>query len=304
MLKPIIIISGPTASGKSALAIKLASHIQGVIINSDSKQVYKEIPIITAQPNDEEKATIPHILYGVVSVLHDFTLSDWLTLATNAINECHLTDKIPILTGGTGMYFKNLIYGVNEMPPITPEIKEHVRNLVNNESAGCLHKLLADKDKDMAAKLNINDKHRVSRALEVFMQTGKSLIYWQQIPPKTFYEPQQFQHFFLCPQRQIVYDNCNKRFDAMLENGVLEEAEKIAAMELSPHLPAFKAHGLPELLSYLKGDITLSSAIELAKLNTRHYIKRQFTWAKSQMPEAIALTSNDPLAEIIKGLVP
>ena len=287
--KPIVILSGPTASGKSNLALEVAQKIKATIINCDSKQIYKEIPIITAQPSLNEMKEIEHLLYGVVSAKEDFSVASWIELAQEAINHVHLEEKIPMLVGGSGMYIKSLIHGVSIIPQINDNIRKQTRNFVQENSAKELHKKLEKIDPVMARRLNENDGQRVARAYEVFKQTGKSLAWWQDQKPETIYNPEQFLHFFLSPERNVVYENCNTRFNKMIENGVLEEIERLNKMNLDKNLPSMKSHGVPEIINYINGTMSLEEAIEQAQKNTRHYIKRQFTWFRGQTPDATEL---------------
>lgn len=285
MTHPILILFGPTASGKSALALEMAAKIDAVIINCDSKQVYKEIPIITAQPTAEEQAQTPHELYGVVSVAQDCSVGDWLTLAKTAIDKVRGLGRIPLLVGGTGMYIKMLTEGIPAMPDIDEAIRLEIRKFVQENGAEAAHKILAEQDPAMAAKLEKNDSQRITRALEVLKQTGKSLLYWQSQEAIPAYPKEDFRKFFLDIGREKNYQNCNNRFVKMIENGVLDEMKALDKMALNPQLPAMKGHGVPELLAYLHGNMTLEAAISQAQQNTRHYIKRQFTWARHQMED-------------------
>lgn len=280
---PIFILSGPTASGKSALALEVAPKLNAVIINCDSKQVYKEIPIITAQPSIEEKAQIEHMLYGTVSAAQNCSVADWLQMAKDAICDVWARGKTPLLVGGSGMYIKMLAEGISQVPEINDEIRTYVRGLCKEKGPSYIHEILKHEDPQIAEKLKEGDVQRVSRAYEVLKQTGKSLLFWQQQKPEAVFPDAEFKTFFLSPPREKVYENCNIRFLKMLENGVMDEIKALDKMSLSPELPAMRAHGVPELLAYLHGNMTLEDAITQSQTNTRHYIKRQFTWFRNQM---------------------
>lgn len=288
-MQPIIILAGPTASGKTALALQAAKNIDAVIINCDSKQVYREIPVISAQPSKEERGNIGHELFGFVSVAEHFNVSNWLEKAVPLIKKIHENGKIPLLVGGTGLFINGLINGFAEIPEILPEIRESARNLAEEIGNEAFHSELAKIDPEMAARLEVNDRQRCLRAYEVMMQTSKSLLYWYKLKPKVPFAQECFINFFLSPEREKVYDNCDKRFADMVAKGALYEAENVLKMKIDRSLPAFKAHGLPELVDHLEGKISLGEAIEIAQKNTRHYIKRQFTWFSHQMKDKIVL---------------
>ncbi|PIR39805.1 MAG: tRNA (adenosine(37)-N6)-dimethylallyltransferase MiaA [Alphaproteobacteria bacterium CG11_big_fil_rev_8_21_14_0_20_39_49] len=297
--KPIIILFGPTASGKSSLAMSVASKIDAVIINCDSKQLYKEIPIITAQPTEDEKNLITHEMYGVISVSEHCSVGRWLDMVKPVIKRAWAKGKIPMLVGGTGMYIKYLTQGIPQMPDIEEGIRQQVRRQTAKEGSEAVYAKLDDA---MRRKLEPSDRQRVARAYEVLLQTGKSLAYWQEQPTIPVFNDAVYHKFFLSPDRQKVYENCNIRFDKMIGEGVLEEMENLQKMNLSDELPSMKSHGVPELLAYLKGDMNIEDAIEQAKRNTRHYIKRQFTWFRGQMSDAYALKSDSPENEMMSVL--
>lgn len=302
--KPVIILSGPTASGKTSLSLEIANSLDdAVIINADSKQVFQEIPILSAQPTIEEMGEIPHKLFSCVSVAKQFSVMNWLEMAIREVNIAHESNKMPILVGGTGMYIKSLVHGISPIPDIDENIRRDIRDFVEHEGSDSLHNKLSDIDSEMASRLNPGDSQRVARAYEVIKSTGKSLLYWQKQSPNCFIEEGKCQHFFLNNNREQVYNNCNVRFDNMLDLGVMDEANNVMKMNLNPELPGMRAHGLPELIQYLNGDISLEQAIEWAKRNTRHYIKRQFTWFRGQMPEAIKISPGDDVVSYINSFL-
>jgi tRNA dimethylallyltransferase len=295
MNNKIIILGGPTASGKSSLALELADKINAVIINADSQQIYREIPIITAQPTIEEQKQIPHRLYGIISVRELFSVGLWLEAVKKEISHALEQEKTPLLVGGTGMYIKSLIEGIAEVPQIAPEIRQKVRLLCDCEGVEGIHKILANIDPQIAAKLNPTDKYRVLRAYEVFLETGKSLLYWQQQKTIPFFPKEMIKTFFLMPSRDNVYKKCNNRILKMLENGLLDELQAIDAMQIPNEFPAMRALGLPEFIEYINGIISLEEATSKAQQNTRQYVKRQFTWFRHQMPEATVLEEKGKL---------
>lgn len=297
--KPIIVLLGPTASGKSALALSIAQKIGAVIINCDSKQLYKEIPIITAQPSMDEKRQVRHELYGVISASEHCSVGRWIDMVKPVIEEVWGRGEIPLLVGGTGMYIKYLTQGIPQMPDISGVIRQNVREEILNNGSLAIYKKL---DSIMQAKLFPNDSQRVARAYEVFLQTGKSLSYWQSQPAIPIFKDVDFIKFFLSPPREKVYENCNKRFEKMMNEGVIQEMEFLQAMGLSDELPAMKSHGVPELLAYLNGNLSEKDAIEQAKRNTRHYIKRQFTWFRGQISDALVLDMKDACEEMLINL--
>lgn len=298
MQQKIIILGGPTASGKTALAIDIAARINAVVINADSQQVYREIPIITAQPTKEEQNAVPHRLYGVVSAREYFSVANWLAMLEAEIKSAWTKGKTPLLVGGTGMYIKSLVEGIAEVPEISNEIRSHVRGLCDSVGAPEVHRLLSEKDPQIAGKLKPGDKQRVLRAYEVILQTGKSLLHWQQ-QNKTIFPPEMFGLFSLLPDRQEVYKRCNLRFLNMLENGAIEEVRALKAMQIPPKMPAMNALGVPELLSYENGDISRDAMVELAQQKTRNYVKRQFTFFRNQMKQAKILDGSEKAADLI-----
>ena len=240
MQRQIIILGGPTASGKSAMAVKVAKQTNAVIINADSQQVYREIPIITAQPSEEERSGIPHRLYGVISIKEMFSVSEWIKKAEKEINNAFEEGKTALLVGGTGMYIKSLVEGIAEVPDINPEIRQEIRKIGDDEGTEAVYKMLIDKDPQIAEKLNPADRQRVLRAYEVIIQTGKSLLYWQQQKTTPSFSSDIIKLYFLLPQRQEIYEKCNARFHQMVENGALEEAKIIADMKVPYSMPAMR----------------------------------------------------------------
>ena len=275
----VVLIAGPTASGKSAKAIEMARAENGVIINADSMQIYAELRVLTARPNEAEQAMAEHGLYGHVSAAESYSVGRWHNEALVALKAAHAAGKLPILVGGTGLYFMSLLKGLAEVPEIKPEVRQHWRSF-----AGDLHTELASRDPISAAKLNPADRQRLIRALEVVDSTGESLTHWQQVAeahaPLTGYNVQKL---FKSVDRQTLYGRADARFDQMLEQGALNEVRALPPLE--PAAPLMKAIGVPELLAHLKGELTLIEARAKAQIATRQYIKRQLTWWRGQMSD-------------------
>ena len=280
-----VLIAGPTASGKSALALELAQATGGVIINTDSMQVYRDLRVITARPTPEQEAVVPHRLYGHIDAAVNFSAGSWVADAALVLAEARAQCRLAIFVGGSGLYFKALTRGLSAVPPTPVAIREDVRARLERVGVEALHAELAQRDPVSAERLKPRDRTRVARALEVVEATGRSLTDWHRdgLPPLL---PQgQFRALFLGPDREQLYARIDSRFEAMLLSGALEEVAALAARRLDPLLPAMKAHGVPALIRYLEGEITLEEAAEIGRADTRHYAKRQFTWFRHQLPE-------------------
>jgi tRNA dimethylallyltransferase len=280
-----VLIAGPTASGKSALALELAASTGGVVINTDSMQVYRDLKVITARPTVDEEARVPHRLYGEVDAAINFSAGAWLVEATVVLARLRAQNRLPIFTGGSGLYFKALTRGLSAVPPISVEIREGVRARLERDGVEALHAELARHDPASAERLKPRDRTRIARALEVVEATGRSLTDWHRdgLPP--LLPPGSFRALFLAPGRDSLYAGIDARFDAMLAAGALDEVASLAARRLDPLLPAMKAHGVPALIRHLSGEITLDEAAAIGRGDTRHYAKRQFTWFRHQLPE-------------------
>ncbi|HEX9471434.1 MAG TPA: tRNA (adenosine(37)-N6)-dimethylallyltransferase MiaA, partial [Bradyrhizobium sp.] len=279
-----VLIAGPTASGKSALALALAQKAGGVVINTDSMQVYRDLRVITARPTVEEEARVPHRLYGHVDAAVNFSAGSWVVDAAAALAEARGQNRLPIFVGGSGLYFKALTRGLSAVPPIPPEVREAVRARLERDGVEALHAELAQRDPASAERLKPRDRTRIARALEVVEATGRSLTDWHRegLPP--LLPPEKFSALFLSPDRDQLYARIDARFDAMLKAGALQEVAALAARKLDPLLPAMKAHGVPALIRHIRGEITLEEAAMIGRADTRHYAKRQFTWFRHQLP--------------------
>jgi len=280
-----VLIAGPTASGKSALALALAQKTGGVIINADSMQVYRDLRIITARPTPGEEAMVPHYLYGHVDAAVNFSAGAFVVDAAKALSEARAQHRLPIFVGGSGLYFKALTRGLSAVPPIPSVVRESVRSRLERDGVEELHAELAQRDPAAAERLKPRDRTRIARSLEVVEATGRSLSDWHRdgLPP--LLPAGSFSALFLEPERDALYARIDARFDAMLKAGALEEVARLAARSLDPLLPAMKAHGVPALIAHLKGEITLEEAAAAGRGDTRHYAKRQFTWFRHQLPE-------------------
>jgi tRNA dimethylallyltransferase len=270
--KSALLIAGPTASGKSALALKLVRERDGVIINADSMQVYRELRILSARPTRQEEAEAPHRLYGHVSGLDAYSTGRWLTDAVFEIEACWASGKLPIVVGGTGLYFMALLGGLAEVPPTPDAIREKWRSF-----SGDLHAELRRRDAISAQRLNPADRQRITRALEVLDATGKPLHVWQRNSKDSApLGGAEVERLFIDVPREVLYARAEARLDAMMSAGALQEVRDLP--EMSPSQPMMKAIGVPELRVYLSGQGSLDDAVRDAKTATRNYIKRQLTW--------------------------
>ncbi len=288
-----MLIAGPTASGKSALAIALAQKTGGIVINADSMQVYRDLRVITARPTVDEEAAVPHRLYGHVDAAVNFSAGSWVADAAKVLAEARAQNHLPVFVGGSGLYFKALTRGLSAVPPIPPEIRDGVRAHLERDGVEALHAELRQRDPASAERLKPRDRTRIARALEVVEATGRSLTDWHRegLPP--LLPPGEFGALFLSPDRDQLYSRIDARFDAMIKAGALDEVASLAARNLDSLLPAMKAHGVPALIRHLKGEITLDEAAAIGRADTRHYAKRQFTWFRHQLPEFQWVTPED-----------
>jgi tRNA dimethylallyltransferase len=284
-----VLIAGPTASGKSALALELARAQArfngGVVINTDSMQMYRDLRVITARPTPAEEAEMPHRLYGQVDAAVNFSAGAWVVDAALALEEARAQNRLPIFTGGSGLYFKALTRGLSAVPPIAHEVRENVRARLERDGVEALHAQLNERDPASAERLKPRDRIRIARALEVVEATGRSLTDWHRDGQPPLLPPGHVTALFLAPERDQLYARIDARFDAMLNAGALDEVAALAARKLDPLLPAMKAHGVPALIRHLNGEISLEQAAVIGRADTRHYAKRQFTWFRHQLPE-------------------
>jgi tRNA dimethylallyltransferase len=280
----IILIAGPTASGKSALALALAEQLGGTVINADSMQVYRDLRIITARPTPDEERRAPHRLYGHVDAAENYSAGRWCAEAAVAL-AARAPHEPAIIVGGTGLYFNALTRGLAAVPPIPAVIRDEVRARLASEGSAVLHAELKARDPAAAARLKPGDRARITRALEVVLATGRSLLQWHEQGMPASVDLARAAKVFLRPDREELFRRIDARFDAMMAAGALDEVRALAARKLDRNLPAMKAHGVARLIRHLSGEITLAEAVERAKLETRQYTKRQATWFRNQLPQ-------------------
>jgi tRNA dimethylallyltransferase len=300
--KRAVLIAGATASGKSALALELVETLGGMIINADAMQVYRELRIVTARPTPAEEARAPHLLYGHVDAAENYSVGRWCVDASGALAAVERAGRLPIFVGGTGLYFKALTRGLAAVPPIPSQIRSAVRERLKREGIAALYAELSARDGATARRVMAADRARVTRALEVVLATGRSLTDWHTQGMKPALDPQLAVKVFLDLDRAELYRRIDRRFDAMLASGVLEEVRALAERGLDTALPAMKAHGVPWLIRHLKGEIDLAAAVDAAKRDTRRYTKRQATWFRHQLPDWTWIAPETALGEIRRAL--
>jgi tRNA dimethylallyltransferase len=281
-LRPIL-IAGPTASGKSGLALALAERHGGTVINADSMQVYRELAILTARPTAEEEARAPHALYGFVSGAEAYSAGRYAADAAWAIAAARAAGRVPIIVGGTGLYFKALLEGLAPVPAADPEVRAFWRAEAARRPVTELHALLAARDPEMARRLMPTDRQRIVRALEVLESTGRSLVRWQREPGTPVLAEGETTRLLLMPERQRQGPLIDARFDAMLAAGALEEVAGLLGRGFSSELPVMRALGVAPLAAHLGGRLGLQDAVAQAKADTRRYAKRQLTWLRRNM---------------------
>ena len=272
-----LIVAGPTASGKSALALALAEQLGGTVINADSMQVYRELRILTARPTPAEEAAVPHALYGVRPAREPGSAAWWRGEALAAMDAAWAAGRVPLLCGGTGLYFSSLIDGLSPMPPVSDAARQEARETLKAIGPAALHTMLAAVDPTTAARLRPTDSQRVARAWEIWRSSGRGLASWQAAPAVQGTQ-HQFRAVLLDPPREVLREAIEHRFTAMLAAGALAEVQALLGQKLDPTLPAMRAHGVPELAAYLGGKISIEEAARRARLVTGQYAKRQMTW--------------------------
>lgn len=282
--QPLLIVAGPTASGKSGLALTLATEFGGTVVNADSMQLYRGLEILTAQPDAEAQACAPHLLYGLRDIADPASAGKWRDLALDAIAEARAAGRLPILVGGTGLYIRALLNGMAPIPAVPAAIRDAARVLHTALGGPAFQAKLAERDPEGAAKLNPGDTQRLIRAYEVVEATGRPLAYWQAEQKDGGESP--FRPFVLTvmPPRPDLHKSINERFLRMVDRGALDEVRAVLARRLDPMLPGVKALGLPELRQHLEGLIPLAQAVALGQAATRQYAKRQATWFRHQLP--------------------
>jgi tRNA dimethylallyltransferase len=293
-----VLIAGPTASGKSALALELAEKLGGVIVNADSMQVYSHMRVITARPASAEEARVPHFLYGHVDEAENYSVGRWCRDVGAVLADVAAQGRVAILVGGTGLYFKALTSGLAAVPPIPADIRGDVRGRLKAEGVAPLYAELIGRDAATALRLMPNDRSRISRALEVVLATGRSLTDWHRDGMPALLDPGRATKVFLTCERSELVARIEKRFAAMLDEGALDEVTALVARALDPTLPAMKAHGVPWLIRHLKGEISLDEAAAGGVMDTRRYAKRQVTWFRNQMKDWPSAGPNEALTTL------
>jgi tRNA dimethylallyltransferase len=280
-----ILIAGPTASGKSGAALELACRLGGTLINADSMQVYRELRVLTARPSESEEARAAHRLYGTVSAAESCSVGRWLNDVASVLAEAQGEARLPILVGGTGLYFKALTEGLAPVPDVPAEVRSYWREETAKRSREALHQELVARDPAMAARLKPADPQRIVRALEVIDATGISLAEWQGGSASPLLAPSDVLRLVIAPEREPLYAAIDARFDRMIEEGAIEEVRALLDLGLHPGLPAMRAHGVRELGAYLSGAISREDAVAKAKTESRRYAKRQMTWLRRFMSD-------------------
>ncbi len=299
---PILLITGPTASGKSRLGVAVAEEFRGTVINADSMQVYRDLAVLTARPGPAELARVPHRLFGVLDASELCSAARWLALAEAEITAAARDGRLPVLVGGTGLYLKSLLRGLAPVPEIPAEVRRAARTLQKELGGDEFRAALAKRDPVGAARLNPADTQRLVRAYEVVVATGRSLTDWQREQARAV-RPR-VAAIVLLPPRDALYSAIDARFASMAEVGALDEVRALMARQLSPDLPALKAVGVRELAAHLRGEITLDAAIAAAQQASRRYAKRQMTWLRTQLPPPQELPTHTLYAQYSESLLP
>ncbi|MDR3463499.1 MAG: tRNA (adenosine(37)-N6)-dimethylallyltransferase MiaA [Beijerinckiaceae bacterium] len=297
-----ILIAGPTASGKSALAIRLAQRLGGLVINTDSMQVYRDLRVITARPSVEEEASAPHALFGTEDGAENFSTGRWLIAARREYERAQAVDLIPIFVGGTGLYFKALTQGLSDIPTVPEEVRARTRHEAEGQTPEQLHALLSSLDPLTASRLRPSDPQRILRALEVYAATGESLATFQSSRSAALLDPARCVAVFLTLDRPALRERIDLRFEQMMRDGALSEIERLSARQLDPLLPVMRAHGVPPLLRHIRADYPLAEAVAEGKADTRRYIKRQETFARHQLPDFRFVEAATAEAHILSSL--
>ena len=308
MSSPIIFISGPTAIGKSALALNLAKKYNGEIINADSMQVYTELNILTARPSDKDQKIVPHHLYGHIAGAYRYNVAEWCNETISILKKNNKKKILSIIVGGTGLYIKTLLSGIANIPVVSEEYKKKSNSLLFDLGLNKFYDEVYKIDKNSCEKVSKNDSQRLKRIWEVYYATGKTLTEWISNNHKIFFENYYYCIYLFFPNREEIYNRVNNRFLKMINNGAIDEVKRLLLLNLDPSLPIMRAHGVPEICKYLSGSINLDECISTGQQVTRNYVKRQITWWKSSklnncnvfkdFPSNIELESLDILKKI------
>jgi tRNA dimethylallyltransferase len=295
-----VLIAGPTASGKSALAIEVANRLNGVVVNADSAQVYRDLSIITARPSETEEALAPHRLYGYRPAHAPFSVADWLADIAALLDELAAENRIPVVVGGTGLYFRALTEGLVTVPEIPDDIRAHWRRRADTDGSIALHEDLVRLDPRIAERLLPSDSQRITRALEVIDATGRSLLDWQSdAPSPPLLHPDDCLRLVIEIDRALLHDRINRRFVAMVEEGALNEARAFAALAVPEDRPAARAIGVRPLIGAARGEIPLDEAIARGQAESRQYAKRQVTWQRHQMADWTRIPAGSRAANVL-----
>ncbi|HEV7308709.1 tRNA (adenosine(37)-N6)-dimethylallyltransferase MiaA [Ensifer sp.] len=281
-----ILITGPTASGKSALAVELARRHSGVVVNADSMQVYDTLRLLTARPDEADMGGIEHCLYGHVPASAAYSTGAWAREAQSLVARLKKEGCLPVFVGGTGLYFKALTGGLSDMPDIPAAIRDGLRERLKAEGPEDLYHALEVKDPETAATLKPGDGQRIVRALEVVEVTGKPIRFFQKQTGPMIVDPARARMYVVLPERKVLHDRINRRFETMLSGGAIEEVRALLSLNLSPEMPVMKAIGVSQIAAMLKGEIDAPEVIETASAATRQYAKRQMTWFRNQLDES------------------
>ena len=292
MTPPILLIAGPTASGKTALALRAAQTLGGEIVNADALQLYADLTVLSARPTLDEQAGVPHHLFGVADGADGWSVGRWLRAASPILEEIRGRGRMPVVVGGTGLYFKALTEGLADVPPTPAAVRQSVTAKYDALGEARFRELLASADPDAARRIEAGDRMRLSRAMEVLEATGRPLSAWQADTAAAL-EPDDWRAVAIVPDRVDLYARCDARFDAMLAGGALEEVRALLTRRLDRNLPVTKAVGVRELERHLAGDLTLEDAADLARQETRRYAKRQLTWLRNKTPDWAKITQTD-----------
>jgi tRNA dimethylallyltransferase len=306
MTKPApILIAGPTACGKSEVALVLAERLGGAVINADAMQVYRELRILTARPSADDERRAPHLLYGHVPAAEAYSAARYAEEAREAIRSVQAAGRVPIVVGGTGLYFKALTDGLSPIPEIPPEIRAHWRARATEEGAKALHEVLETRDREMAARLRPTDPQRIVRALEVLEATGVSLARWQEKPGEPVIHLEEATAIALGRDPDELRRRCDLRFDRMMAEGAVDEVRALLALGLGYELPVMRALGVQPIAEMIAGARTREEAVEAAKAETRRYVKRQRTWMSRNMMswKWILAQETESLADIIVDFI-
>lgn len=295
MTGPILLIAGPTASGKSALAVKAAQAVGGEIVNADALQLYADLRALSARPTEAEMGDVPHHLFGIADGADGWSVGRWARAAAGRLSDIAARGRRAVVVGGTGLYFKALTEGLAEIPPTPAAVRRSAEETFAALGEARFRDLLATVDPKAEVRIAANDRMRLTRALEVFEATGRPLTAWQADTSPAL-PPDAWSGVVIEPPREVLYTRCDARFDAMLADGALAEVRALAARELDPDLPVMKAVGVRELAAHLRGETSLAEAADLARRETRRYAKRQLTWLRNQTPDWPRIVETDASA--------